>query len=277
VRIKSMQKSPPLGGERQLLEAERREGRRDAFHSNRFSVLTDMDSEEIVTADKYGEEEADSMKRGEFRDRSSLGQRQRDTPGRRKKREEESVRKREKSGKMEVEEGEAIDTDVEKSREECTGTQKPMAAEYNAPIRETPGNKGEERSESSRKKEDVAQNIRETNIERNKKKGKELNREFLMQGGILKSIEELDTSEILWKKDKFDEGQKGLVKVKVSTGKVKVAKGRNLIVIMQSLRLLKVQYEQINMINHRAAEVSFRNVNDANCFLTQWNRIKKQD
>jgi len=59
------------------------------------------------------------------------------------------------------------------------------------------------------------------------------------------------------------------VKVKVSlpTGKVKVAKGRNFIVIMQSLSLLKVQYEQINMINHRAAEVSFRNANDANCFL----------
>jgi len=46
-----------------------------------------------------------------------------------------------------------------------------------------------------------------------------------------------------------------------------VTKGRNFIVIMQSLRLLKVQYDQINIINHRAAEVRFRNVNDANLFL----------
>jgi len=55
-----------------------------------------------------------------------------------------------------------------------------------------------------------------------------------VQGGILKSIEELDTSEILWKKDKFYEGQKGPVKVKVSlsTGNVKVTKGRNFIVII---------------------------------------------
>jgi len=162
-----------------------------------------------------------------------------------------------------------MDTDEEKSREECAGTQKSMAAEYNVPIRDTPGNKEEERSESYRKKEDVAQSTMETNIERNRKKSKELNRGFLVQGGILKSIEELDTSEITWKKDKFDEGQKRPVKVKASlaTDKIKVAKGRNFIVIMQSLRLLKVQYDQINMINHRAAEVRFRNVNDANLFL----------
>jgi len=122
-----------------------------------------MDSEELVTADKYEEEEADNIKRGEFRDRSPLGQRQRGTSRRRKKREEQSARKREKSEKMEVEEGEALDTDEEKSREECAGKQKTMAAEYNAPIRETPSNKGEERSESSRKKEDIAQSTRETN------------------------------------------------------------------------------------------------------------------
>jgi len=56
-----------------------------------------------------------------------------------------------------------------------------------------------------RKKEVVAQSTMEANIERNRKKIKELNRGFLVQGGILKSIEELDTSEITWKKDKFDE------------------------------------------------------------------------
>jgi len=123
-----MQKSPPLGGERKLLEDERREGRRDVLCNNRFSVLMDMDSEKLVTADKYGEEEADSTKRGEFRDRSPLGQSQRDTAGRRRKREEESAENREERGKMEVEEGEAIDTDEEKSSEECAGTQKSMAS-----------------------------------------------------------------------------------------------------------------------------------------------------
>jgi len=58
------------------------------------------------------------------------------------------VRRKEKSGKMEVEEGEAMDTNEEKSREEGAGTQKTMAKEYNVPIMKTPGNKEEERSES---------------------------------------------------------------------------------------------------------------------------------
>jgi len=222
-----MQKSPPPGGERKSVQAERRESRRDGFHNNRFSLLMEMDSEKIRKDEEYEEEEIDSMKRGEYRDRSPLGQSQRDMTGRRRKREEETVEKREEREKMEVEEGEDV------------GTQKTRT------------------------------NTEETNIEQNRKEMKKLNRGFVVQGGILKNMEEVDTSEMVWKKDKFDESQKGPVKVKVSlaTEKVKVVKGRNFIAIMQALRVLKVQYEQINMINHRAAEVSFRNVHNANDFL----------
>jgi len=53
----------------------------------------------------------------------------------------------------------------------------------------------------------------------------------------------------------------------LSTSRVKLTKGRNFIVIVQTLRLLKVQYEQIYMVNHRAAEIGFKNVSDANFFL----------
>jgi len=54
-----------------------------------------------------------------------------------------------------------------------------------------------------------------------------------------------------------------------------VAKGRNFFTITQLLRSLNVQYERLDMINHRAAEVKFKNVNDANFCLNAVKRNKK--
>jgi len=94
----------------------------------------------------------------------------------RKKREEELIKKNEESGRRENEEGKVMDRYKENSREECAGTQEPMTTEHNVPIRKAPDSGEEERCESSRMEEITSQNAMETESEINKNKFKELNK-----------------------------------------------------------------------------------------------------
>ncbi|XP_011699228.1 PREDICTED: uncharacterized protein LOC105456695 [Wasmannia auropunctata] len=100
---------------------------------------------------------------------------------------------------------------------------------------------------------------------------------YVVENGILRHRNEADAPQLAARKVRFGKDQKGPVKVKVMVlpDKAQIKRGRNHLIIIQKLKLLKITFKEVLMTSHIAAEVEFANGQDANLCLQRVEEAKE--